>query len=244
MIAVDTREVAQHPEIPEVLNELDVEVQPMDAGDYSFLDRDNNPLGIERCEIGNLLQKLWSGELESQLVKCSEAYSSVILLTEGVYDSFTGEVKSQLVKDSLALHKKSGKGYFRVKVFPKAKYTFIGGALSDISEMGIELIHSPNFSCTMDLIKVLYNQRRRPEEQKTLFRRLRTPKMPVKMSKNPAVPKLLALVNRMPEKVAIQLIYKYGSIWNILHADDKELLEIDGLGKILLLKLKEGVGKE
>jgi len=48
----------------------------------------------------------------------------------------------------------------------------------------------------------------------------------------------------MPEKVAIRLVNKYGSIWNILHTEDSELLQVEGFGRGLLDKLKRGVGKD
>jgi len=54
----------------------------------------------------------------------------------------------------------------------------------------------------------------------------------------------MTLANRMPEKVAIRLVNKYDTIWNILHTDDSELLQVEGFGKGLLDKLKKGVGKE
>jgi DNA integrity scanning protein DisA with diadenylate cyclase activity len=47
----------------------------------------------------------------------------------------------------------------------------------------------------------------------------------------------------MPEKVAITLINKYGSVWNVIHTEDAELLEIDGVGRGTIRNLKEGLGR-
>lgn len=234
MITVDDREVLEHPEIPDSIG-IPCTVARLEAADYAFLDCNSEPLGIERCEIGNLVQKLRSGELESQMYKCQANYTSIILLVEGVYDS---------LENLLAIYKSGNRGYFRVHVFPNTYYDYVIATLIRLSEMGIEIIQSPSFKCSLDTIRVIYNQRTKKEEEHTLFKRTRAIKIPVKLTANPAVPKLMALCPRLPERVAIQLIYKYDSIWNILHADDKELLEIDGFGKGLITKLKKGVGKE
>ena len=231
---VDSREVLQHPEIPEVLG-VPVDVMQIDAGDYIFLDAHNETEGIERCEIGNLVQKLRSGELESQLTKCDQNYNRIILLVEGVFDK---------VDNYLAVHKPSDRGYFRIHVYPNTRYDYVAGSLVSLSNMGIEVVFSPNFGCTMVLIRTIYNQRTKPDDQHSLFKKIRAVKIPVKLSSNPAVPRLLALTPRIGEKTAIRLINRYGSIWKIFNADEKDVLSTQGMGKTLLRKLKESVGKE
>lgn len=232
MIVVDDRETTQHPEIVELLPS--VSITRLEAGDYAFLDRAHSPLGIERSEVNNLVQKLRSGELEEQLTKCQEAYSTVILLTEGVYDH---------VGELLATYSPGRNGYFRTHVYARTPYNIVPALLVRLSEMGVELIHSPNFECSMEIIKTIYNQRTKPEEEHTLFKKTRALKIPTKLTNNPAVSRLMALCPRLSEKVAIRLINKYGSIWNILNTGDTELLEEEGFGRGLLAKLKEGVGK-
>lgn len=234
MITIDRREIAEHQDIPELI-ELPFVVDTLDAGDYAFLDVHSEPVGIERCEIGNLLQKLRSGELESQMAKCDQAYNSIILLTEGVYDKVNG---------FLAVHGESTRGYFRKHIYPHTRYDFTMASLIRLSEMGIEIIPSPNFACSMVVVRTIYNQRTKPEEDHSLFKRIRPIRIPVKLSSNPAVPKLMTLCPRLPEKVAIRLINQYDSIWNILSTPDSALLGVEGMGKGLLDKLKRGVGKE
>lgn len=234
MITVDSREAQQHPEIPDLLD-IPVFIDLLPAADFAFVDRDMEPTGIERSEIGNLVMKLRSGELESQMLKCQENYSSIILLAEGVYDR---------LDNLLAIYKKGNNGYFRSHVYPNTRYNDIMAMMVRLSEMGIEVIPSPNFECSMELVKVIYHQRTKPEEEHRLFKSVRKINIPVKLSNNPAVPKLMSLTKRFPEKVSIRLINKFGSIWNVIHAKDEELLEVDGFGKGLLQKLKEGIGKE
>jgi ERCC4-type nuclease len=233
MIKIDDREVVQHPDLPERL-QLPSSVERLRAADLAFLDRDMGTVGVERSEIGNFVQKLRDGELESQMYKCQEEYNSIILLLEGVYDNVGG---------LLAIHKPGNRGYFRNKVYSNTFYHHIMAAEIRLSEMGIEVIHSPNYDCTVDIIRTLYHQRTKPEEQHSLFKRTRAINLPVKLTANPAVPRLMALVPRLSEKVAIRLMNEYGTIWDILHKEDKELLRIEGMGKGLIQKIKEGVGK-
>src|SRR3990167_9310532 len=112
---VDDREVTEHPEIPTSIG-IPCTVERMDSGDYAFLDRDTRPIGIERCAIGNFVQKIQSGELEDQMYRCQDNYSTVILLLEGIYDEIGG---------LLAIYKRGGKGYFPVHVYPRTTFKFI-----------------------------------------------------------------------------------------------------------------------
>ncbi len=234
-LVVDSREINEHPEINTLIH-IPHTVQLLNSADYAFLDRNTEPTGIERCEIGNLMQKIRSGELESQLVKCGDDYSHIILLTEGVYDEFGGLVAH--FKKS-----KEGRTYYRNRVENSFQFTEVKALEIRLSELGIETLWSPNFLCSMILVETIYKQRTKPEEEHTLFKKVRAINIPVKTSSNPAVPMLMSLVPRLPEKVAISLIYKYGSIWAILQAPQAELLEMKGFGKSLLDKLYKGVGK-
>lgn len=233
MITIDRRELQQHQDIPELI-EIPFVVDTLTAADYAFLDRDNEPTGIERSEIRNLLQKLRSGELESQMLKCQANYSKIILLVEGVYDEVSG---------FLAIHRQSERGYYRSQIYPHTRYDHILALMVRLSDMGIEIIPSPNFGCSMVVVRTIYNQRTKPEEEHSLFKKIRPIRIPVKLSANPSVPRLMALCPRLPEKSAIRLINKFGSIWSILNTPDSELLEVTGFGKGLLDKLKKGVGK-
>lgn len=233
MVIIDDREVTKHPEIEDLIG-VPFTVERLDASDYAFLGYGGVSVGIERCEISNLIQKLQSGELEDQLYRCQEQFGTVILLKEGIYDSTSG---------LLTTHKQGQHGYFRHRVYPHTVYENIKALEIRLSEMGIEIIDSPNFECSMVVVRVLYQQRIKPDTEKRLFKRVRVVKLPVKLSRNPAVPRLMALVPRMPECVAVELVHKYESIWNILQAPERDLLKIDGLGKTLIRKLKENVGK-
>lgn len=234
MITIDDREITAHPEIPELIG-TEHRIERMETGDYAFLDFYQEPVGIERCEVSNLVQKLRSGELEDQLYRCQDSYSSVILLKEGVYDEVDG---------LLATHKKGNRGYYRDFVYPHTTFELIKAAEIRLSEMGVEIIDSPNFSCSIAIVRLIHNLRTKPERDRTLFRKIRTVNLPVKLSANPAVPRLMALVPHLSEKAAIALIYKYDTIWAILNAPDKELLKVDGVGKGMVRNMKKSLGKE
>lgn len=231
MVIIDDREINQHPEIADLLG-ISFSVQRLDAGDFCFLDVNNEVVGIERCTVNNFVQKLMDGQLESQMYKCQEQFSSVILLIEGVCDSH---------KDLLALYKKGNNAYFRYMVYPRLMYKSILAAIVSLSNMGVEIITTANFECTMEAIRLIYASRTRTEH--TLFKKTRKIRLPVKSSANPSVPRLMAIVPRLSEKAAVRLMYKFDTIWNVLHAEDKELMEIEGVGRGVVRRIKEAVGK-
>ena len=239
MITIDRREVKEAEEhhgisLPDILD-IPCVVDTLEAGDFAFLGKNNEPTGIERSEVGNLIQKLRSGELEEQMYKCQTNYASVILLIEGIYDEIDG---------LLAVYKRSNRGYYRNYIYPHTRYVDIKALEIRLSEMGIEVIHSPNFQCSIDIIRVIYSQRTKPEEEHQLFKKIRVIKIPVKLTSNPAVPKLMSLAGgRLAEKAAIRLINKYSTIWELMHQPDDELLTVEGVGKGTIRKLRQGIGK-
>jgi len=234
ILIIDDREHTQHPELSEIIG-IEHRIERLDTADYAFLDRNGSPVGIERCEIGNLIQKLRSGELEDQLYRCQESFPTTILLKEGVYDYLGG---------LLAIHKQGERGYFRSYVYPRTTYESIKAMEVRLSEMGVEIVDTANFACSMLVVRVIYQQRTKAEDKHTLFKRVRVPKFPTKLTTNPTVPRLMALVPRIPEATAIALVHKFDTIWNIIHAEDKALLEVQGMGKGLVRKLRESLGKE
>jgi ERCC4-type nuclease len=236
VLTVDSREVMEHPEIPTSFK-IPCKVERLGSADYAFLDREFLPTGIERCEIGNLMQKIRNGELESQLIRCSQDYSKVLLLTEGVYDEVGGLI---------AHYKKSreGNSYFRTRIEPSFHYKEVKALEIRLSELGIETLWSPNFDASIHLIECVYEQRTKPESAHRIFKNLRPVKIPAKLSSNPAVPKLLSLCPRLDEKVAIRLVNQFGSIWNIIHSSDDELLSIEGFGRTSLNNMNKVLGKE
>jgi ERCC4-type nuclease len=191
-------------------------------------------VGIERCEVGNFVQKLQSGELEEQMIRCTRTYSTTTLLLEGFYGH---------VGQLLCTFKEGTNAFFRSHIYPRLRMDSMVAALIRMSEYGIEIIQSPNLEGSAVTIRLLHNQRTEAEGLATLFKKIRHNKMPVKYSSNPQVSKLLGLGNRIPERVAIELIEKFGSIWAILNSQDKDILEVKGVGKGLLEGIKKGVGK-
>ena len=234
MLTIDRREIQEHPTIEQLIT-IPHTIDTLDSADYAFLDCDNEPVGIERAEISDLISKLRSGRLEEQMTRCDQNYHTIILLVEGVYDFVGG---------FLATYKQSERGYYRTKIYPHTRYDHITAMLIRLAQMGIEIVHSPNFEASMIVVQTIYHQRTKPEAEHSLFKRIRPINIPVKLSANPAVPRLMALIPRIPEKTAIRLINKYGGIWTILNTDDKELLTVEGMGKGLVDKLKKGVGKD
>ncbi len=236
MITADDREVTQHPDIPTYLPGCNI--QRLDAGDYAWLDCDSNPVGIERCEVGNLMQKLNSGELENQLRVAEELYDKFYLLVEGVWDEDDNQVQSYK-HITMKLKGHAIKAYVSTKRHGFFQYDRLQAFLIRIEEMGIRLLPSPNFPCSMRIIRLLELKQSEPQEGHKLFTSTSAIRIPTKFTKNPAVPRLMSLCPRLPEKVAIQLINDYGSIIGILMAKD---IQVEGFGKTLQERLRQNVG--
>jgi ERCC4-type nuclease len=242
MITVDSREYIKHPEIDELL-ETDHTIARLDEADYAWLDCFTNPIGVERCEVSNYIAKLRSGELEDQLRRCATSYAKVYLLIENILDPDDDGF--------LRRFKRTRKGYLyipdnpnpRAKRIPKQRFSYVMSSLISLDDMDVCVLQTPSFDASMRLIDVLYSNLTTAEGARTLFRRVKPPHIPTKLTNNPAVPKLMALVPRIPEQVAIRLIHQYDNIWNVLHTDDRELLAVEGMGKTLVQRLKEGIGK-
>ena len=239
MIVVDSREVGEHPDLVDELGKynIDIAIDRLDAADYVFVAWGSKLTGIERAEVSNLVQKMKSGELEEQLTRCAEQFSSVILLVEGI---------DHTIGDNLATYKgtKDHKAFYRNYVFPHTTLVELKALESRLSQLGFEVLHATDFTCSMATIAAIYHNRTKPPEAHKLFMGIRKPTIPVKMSNNPSVPKLLALCDRMPEKVAIRLIYEYKTVWGVLNTPDKELLGVEGMGRGLLARLRKGVGMD
>lgn len=242
MLIIDDREILEHPDIPKGLT-IPYTIQRLDCADYAFLDRSNNAVGIERAMIADLVGKLRSGRLEEQLSRCSYAYKTTILMVEGIWDAGESGGMLTLYRYGGCFHTNKGvNGYHPNHTYPTTRYNDLVALLVRLSELGVELIQTPTLQCSLEAISTIYIQRTKPEESHTLFKKIRQLQMPVKLSDNPAIPKLLALCPRLSEKTAIELIAKYDSIWGVLNAPDKELQEVHGFGKVLAQRLKESVG--
>jgi len=239
MITIDSREFQAHPELNDLLL-IPFRVELLEAGDYAFLDRNSEVIGIEHSEIGNLIQKLHSGELEDQLIRCSNCFNQTILLVRGVYDA---EGRMLSIYKKAEWERANKVLYVRNRVAPNTYYSSIQALLDRLSELGIQILHAADFPATVTTLEAIYKQRTSPEEAHRLFKTTRLLRIPTKLTSNPQVPRLMALCPRMPEKVAIRLIQRYDSIWAVLNQPDEALLDVEGLGQGLLKNLKEGVGK-
>tara|TARA_R100001530_G_scaffold133725_1_gene107558 strand:+ start:1840 stop:2547 length:708 start_codon:yes stop_codon:yes gene_type:complete len=234
LITVDDREATQHPEVTTLLSSPNV--LRLEAGDYAFLNWQNEPIGIERAEINNLIAKIMDGELESQLRKAERLYKKFYLLTEGVWDGKNGRIASYKWKNYarvsgyLGSHR-SGFQFDRMEAF-----------LLGLDDMGVRRLYSANFEDSMRVVSIVQAKAQSPPEAHQLFKRINTLNLPVKLSDNPAVPRLMALVPRISEKTAVELIDTYETIWGIVRQPDTLLLGIDGFGKTHLKHLKENLG--
>lgn len=230
MIIIDDREHTQHKNTQRLLAPIPTKVERLEAADFAFLNHATEPVGIERCHVTNFLQKLRDGEMESQLRRCQQDYSQVILLLEGIYDEVSG---------LLALYNVTKSGHFRYKVFANTQWAYIQGCKVRLSSMGIEIIEAHSFEASMDTVRMIYNQRTKPNTEQQMFRHTRRMALPTKLTNNPSVGRLMGLIPRLPEKTAILIMQKFGSLWNVLLASDQELMGVNGVSKTTVKKLRE-----
>lgn len=241
MITVDDREVTEHPDIPTMLPGCQVQRQETD---YMFLTVSSEVCGVERSEVGNLIQKIVSGELERQVRLASEVCNLFYLLPEGVWDEEAGKVISYRKKlVYLPAHNRREYAYILSHRYDSYQYDSLASLLIRLEQMGVRLLPaSPNFMCSIRIIRLLETKLTEPPEARTLFRKVQSVLLPTKLTKNPAVPRLIALCPRLSEKTAVMLINKYETILNIVNAPESDVLRVDGMGATLLRRLKDNIG--
>ena len=238
MIVVDDREHTQHPEIDTLLPGCNID--RLDAGDFAFLDYNADPVGIERCEVSNLMQKLEDGELESQLRTAEDLYKKFYLLTEGVWDKDKDGAVRSFKYAELKFKGKKLPAYIHYRRHGFFQYNRLISSIIRLEEMGLKILPTtPNFACSMELVKLLSIKLAEPPEAGKMFTSSRTMKIATKLTKNPAVPMLMHLCPRLPETVAIRLINEYGSIMGILMANPTD---VEGFGQTLQGRLRTNVG--
>lgn len=76
MILVDDREYNEHPDLTELIS-IETRIERLNSADYAFMDINRETVGVERCEISNLIQKIKSGEAgAATLQMCRRVFQS------------------------------------------------------------------------------------------------------------------------------------------------------------------------
>jgi len=232
MLLIDDREIVQHPELPGMFT-VPTAVERLGAGDFCFLDRDRNLIGIERVTINNFFQTLHSGELEEKLNKCLDLYATTILLLQDIYFDEGNRI---------TLYRRTEQGrFYCYHILPTATFNQLASALDRLGEYNIQLRTSHTLEESVKVIEAIYGQRKEPEEQHHLMKRPPKP-IPPRWTGRRDIALLTAMCPRMPVKVANALLEKYGTIWMVLNAPLEGLLEVRGMGQGLLRNLREGIG--
>jgi ERCC4-type nuclease len=220
MIIVDSREPAQLKDaLPQF---IDVTVETLKYGDYLWTKKDGSLRVIERKTLDDLISSLRTNRLEEQLAGCIKEYRRVSLLVEG------------------SLFEKGG---IIPTTFMDLKPEMFNNLMCSIQEHNIEFLWSPSLKYTPKILLALWKRDQKPQESKKLLMGKVQRKNPMIFHRDKRIGVLMAVWERLPEKVAAELVKQYGGLFGVLHAPEKDLLKIKGLGKGLIHNLYRSVGK-
>jgi len=202
----------------------------MPYGDYAWL-RNNESEAVERKEIRDFITSKFSGRLVEQLEGCLKEYNKVSVILEGVWGS-TQDGK-------LLIYKKTRSGaYYPDKFFTKIEHKDIIKAILSIRRY-VDIIPTTCRESTARTILEMSLGIMDADLSKPIKRR----DFPI-WTRDEQTIKLMNIVPRLPEKVARELIKRFGCIGKIAEiiiTDDSELLEANGVGKGTISNLKKAI---
>jgi len=192
---------------------------------------DSHPITMERKEVHDLSHRV--DDLETQLKKAIQKLGDdgeVILLIEGIMEP---------VNNSTVLYKmkKDGSLFFRERVVNRP-YAYYMGFFWRLDKLGVSVFWTASPRGTAAAVVEFVKASNKAEF--TTFRRY-IKKKPHIPHLNPQVEHLMGL--GVGEMRARALIGKFETVWNVLHADEDELTKVEGVGKVTIKDLMEGVGK-
>lgn len=204
MLRIDRREPKR---LKEMLADIGEETE-LKRGDYLFFSADDLSICIERAAVGDLLSKISSGRLYTQLKEITR-FDVPILLVEGIYSP---------TKD----------GYIRMpQVELRWNYHSVENILLDAQLRGVILARTPSLEASARLIRGYYHyfskEGHRFEIKKQRF-----------FTYSAKVTPQLQLVCALPGvnwQLGHRLLDLFGSPLAVFVADERVLQEVDGIGK-------------
>lgn len=191
-------------------------------GDYFFFSTDDLSVCIERAAVGDLLSKISSGRLYSQL-RGITSFDVPVLLVEGIYSITSG-------------------GFIRMpQVELRWNYQSLENILLDAQLRGVILARTTSLEASAKLIRGYYQyfsrEGHRFEVRKQRF-----------FSYSAKVTPQLQMVCALPGvnwQLGHRLLDRFGTPLAVFVADEKVLQGIDGIGKkkakVIRETLREGV---
>lgn len=200
----------------------------LETGDYQFYMHDENGLVqvlIERATWPNLLDKIKTGELATQLRRAIEAKALIFLLIEGKIgqDYDTGKVKL------LGSFKPITTGF---------RYSSIRGFLRAVQLAGVVVEYTTSKS---DTVAEIVNLREyfSTNEHDGLTKNYR-PKI-VSLKPPNVGEEILMSIPTIGIENARGLLKEFGSIVGVANATEKELVKVDKIGKVKAKLIKEAL---
>lgn len=104
----------------------------------------------------------------------------------------------------------------------------------------MEVYCTPDMASTATALVAFYKADQKEEhEHRTFHRHFKV----VTFHPNPQVQKLMALASGVGETRAVALIQRFGTCWNVINADPKQLQAVEGIGLKVSLKLLREIGR-
>ena len=196
-------------------NKLNFQMRQTMITDYCFAD-----VGIEAKSIDDYLSSLYSGHLERQLQNLEDNYNSAILVVHGTLDQH------------IAKAKKGGRKIPYVKAFG----SFVGSLARFSTDYDISIMTFPNKSLAARFICKRFEKHGTLGSSSTyrLLRKTSTEDMRIDILQSAGC----------SEAIAKRLLDKYGSVIEISSLNEKELQEIEGIGKVRAKRILNAFNSE
>lgn len=196
-------------------NNLNFQMRQTLITDYCFAD-----VGIEAKSIDDYLSSLYSGHLERQLQNIEDNYNSAILIIHGTLDQY------------IAKAKKSGRNIPYVKAFS----SFIGSIARFSNDYDISILTFPNTSLAARFICKRFEKHGTLGSSSTYRLMRKTATEDMRMD--------ILMSSGCSESIAKKLLEKHGSIIEIFSLTEKELQEIEGIGKVRAKRIIQAINSE
>jgi len=204
-------------------------LEPLGLCDYLWFAHDNHKITVERKEVHDFAHRI--DDLERQLKTALDHADEVILLIEGVLEPIDNST-------ILYKQKKDGTLFYRDRV-SNYPYSYFMGFLWQLDKLGISTFYTASMKGTASALTEFVKKSNDPEF--TTFKRY--------LRERPDIPELDPQINTLiqlhvGEMRATALIKRFGTVWNVFHASNKELLEVEGIGQKTIDNLFARIGRD
>jgi len=194
---------------------------------------DAHPITLERKEVHDFACRV--DDLELQLKKAIQTIGDkgeVLLLIEGIMEPVDGSTV-------LYRQKKDGSLFFRERVINRP-YAYYMGFLWRLDKLGVSTFWTASQRGTAAALVEFVRCSNKPEF--TTFQRYIKQKPAIK-NLNPQVERLMGLSPGLGVVRAQALIQTFGTVWQVINAQEEELLKVKGMGEVTIKNLLDGIGR-